>query len=329
MRERELAIKLRACGVTISDEEMRDPVRLRAVLNSVRESVSACSRVLARAHFGSGMDVDEAEKAEEANIRPPVDFPLIPGENNGEHLEPMFDTFEQFDETRDEGMTDEEMMEEFIDHTVQIMKYAPREEVTDAVLESIATPDGVEDVEALGKYDYFERIVPIAVRKGVDMKAFDISGNEPYDYIVVKAQAGALMSSRSIENIYNRYGLARLRPILDMVELDYSDIIDDYIDKITQADKYPRHALLREFVIRGGRVDSDTLGLFCQSPNLGRFTRELLPRLLSASVPVNQIQLSPVEMQTEGGAIIAEYVNRYRRVRREIDSYPAKRRRME
>jgi hypothetical protein len=48
----QLAKALRTCGVTISDEEMRDPARLKIVLQQVRKSVRMCEEVLANAQFG-------------------------------------------------------------------------------------------------------------------------------------------------------------------------------------------------------------------------------------------------------------------------------------
>jgi hypothetical protein len=59
MRDRELAKRLRACGATITDEEMRDPARLQRALNSIRASIMACSRVLNNTvRFGLGSDTE-------------------------------------------------------------------------------------------------------------------------------------------------------------------------------------------------------------------------------------------------------------------------------
>lgn len=69
MDGRQLALKLRACGVTISDEEMRDPARLNDVLQQVRKSVQMCAEVLRDARFGMDNEdwpEDEEEEQDEA-----------------------------------------------------------------------------------------------------------------------------------------------------------------------------------------------------------------------------------------------------------------------
>jgi hypothetical protein len=67
----QLANALRACGVTITDDEMRDPARLKIVLQQVRKSVRMCEEVLANARFGMdnedwGDEEDEEEDDEDS-----------------------------------------------------------------------------------------------------------------------------------------------------------------------------------------------------------------------------------------------------------------------
>jgi len=316
MNDRDLALKLRACGATITDEEMRDPARLRAVLNSVRASIRECALVLAQsARFGVGTESDDDS---EVGDEDPHDNDEVPHDNDEVQLE--FMSFEEF-ATQHAGLIDPaNMMRSFIETTIYIMRWSPEELVTDEVLGYVATADGITFLASYRElFPYLERAIPIAIQRGVDMRNVSINAPMPIPLMMTLVNSGVPFRERNAEMIYNRYGLERLREVLDSIDgIDYDQFINEAVKYTNDTNKWK---LLNEYASRGGRVNMDKFIYFFRRPRLSQQDKKVLPKLLKIAVSARYMHLTPSQARTEAGKMIAHHIEKIRHHERELERH--------